>query len=117
MSFFEFVVYGLIGYGAMIMLLISTIKEIPAEKSGSISRIIYLLPGAICLLILGLSGDSIIMQDTITLNGTGGIITNSTAKVDLQNDVWVSIHMLFFIIIIFFVFYQIIQLLTKTDNP
>jgi len=99
------------------MLIISTIKEVPDTKAGSISRAIYLLPGAICSLLLA-SGESVILaSDTtntiISLNTTEVWTETIASSITLQNTVWTTVHLLFFFVIIFYVLTQVVQLLTK----
>ena len=113
------------------MLIISSIKEVPTSKAGSISRAIYLMPGMFCAAILAGSGVNIDMATTTnteiinatTYNATGSltstVLTNSTAPVTsyvvLQNPVWVLVHFMIFAVLAVYVTNQILMLLTKLD--
>ena len=99
------------------MLIISTIKEVPDTKKGSISRAVYLIPGAICLLIIGGGESVIIASDTsntiISLNTTEAWTESISSTITLQNTIWTTVHFLFFIVVVFYIFTQLIDLLTK----
>jgi len=119
LSILEFAVYGLIGYSSLLMLIISTIKEVPDTKAGSISRAIYLIPGAICCILLA-SGESVILaSDTtntiVSLNTTEVWTETISSSITLQNTIWTTVHILFFFVIVFYVFTQLIDLLTKKN--
>lgn len=119
MSVLEFIVYGIIAYSSILMLIISTIKEIPESKAGSIARSIYLLPGAICAMVLGVSGVNVGISNTtntITAVNTTEVWTeNVVSQIILINPIWITIHFLIFIVIIFYMITQIMNLLTKTN--
>lgn len=116
-SIIEFFVYGFITYSGLLMLIISTIKDTPSTKAGSIGRVIYLLPSAITALILAFSGESITfttINNTITdLNTTSVWTEQVSTEILLLNPVWVTVHFLIFIVIIIYVVTQILDLLTK----
>jgi len=117
LSILEFIVYGVITYSSLLMLIISVIKEIPETKAGAISRAIFLLPGAICALVLGFSGEIIVTSATtntiIALNTTEAWTETIASTITLQDPIWVSVHFLFFIVIVIHVLNQIISLLVK----
>lgn len=121
LSILEWGVYGFITYSSLLMLIISTIKEVPSEKSGSIIRGIYLIPGIICAFILASSGilittDSTNTVNTITSLNTSEVWTEEIVQVNsivLRNEVWVIVHLLIMIILILYVVTQMLTLLTK----
>lgn len=117
LSILEFGVYGLIAYSSILMLIISTIKEIPDTKSGALSRSIFLIPGAICSWILAVGGEVIIASDTtntiVALNTTEAWTETIASSITLQNPIWISVHFLFFFVLVFYVFTQIFNILTK----
>lgn len=119
LSILEWGVYGFLAYSSILMLIISVIKEVPESKAGSIARSIYLLPGAICAIVLGVSGVSIGITDTtntITAVNTTEVWTESIAsQILLINPIWITIHFLIFIVIVFYIITQIMNLLTKTN--
>jgi succinate dehydrogenase/fumarate reductase cytochrome b subunit len=115
----EFGVYGLITYSSILMLIISVIKEIPDTKSGAVSRAIFLLPGAICALILAFSGEVIVTSATtntiVALNTTEAWTETIASTITLQNPIWVSVHFLFFIVIVVHMLNQVVNLITRKD--
>lgn len=121
LSIIEFGVYGFITYSSLLMLIISSIKEVPTEKSGSIFRSIWLIPGVICAFILASSGISITTDttgttNTITALNTSEIWTEQITQVNsviLKNEVWVLVHLMIFLILILYIVLQWLNLLTK----
>lgn len=127
----EFIVYGIFAYGSVLMLLISTqLKEITNTRASSVVRVMWFIPGVICNFILMGSGlnitmtrpASIISNNTI-FNETGNIIfiesTNSTAftheMFTLSNPIWPVVHLMFGIILIAYIIFQILNLFTKSE--
>mgnify|MGYP000388649277 CR=1 FL=1 len=128
-SIIEFGVYGFITYSSLLMLIISTIKEVPATKSLSITRAIYLIPGIICAMLLASSGVNITLEDTtntitldfealnstdnniVTLNSTQ--TTTETNQIVLLNPVWVILHFLIAAVLVVYVINQMLTLFTK----
>ena len=118
LSIIEFLVYGFIGYVSVLMLIISTVKQVPTESSGSIVRAVYLIPGIIACLIIAGGSDTIILSDF-----TNAINQTSTASVDwtetisstisLQNPIWVTFHYLLAMVLTVYVILQILTLFTK----
>jgi len=124
LSIIEFGVYGFIAYTSLLMLIISTIKEVPSGKSQSILRSMYLIPGIFCALLLATMGvdltfDTISTINTITDNVTSSIIfTEDITKnttITLQDQVWGTVHMLIFFILLVHVVVQMLTLLTKVN--
>ena len=120
LSLIEFSVYGLIAYSSLLMLIISAIKtEIPTTRSLAIVRAIYLMPGAICALLLASSSIIIVTSDTtntITAVNTTEVWTEQISNsISLMNPIWGALHVMIFIVIMIFVVTQIMNLLTKTD--
>ena len=129
-SLIEFIVYGIVGYGSIVMLIISTQKETPVTKSQSLLHSIYMIPGIICLILLAGSGVNIYLNDSVTttnatsiyevLDNTNAIVVlNSTVtetvaesnKFILQNPIWVILHYMFALILFAFVFTKLLMLL------
>ena len=120
LSLLEFAVYGFVAYSSLLMLIISAIKtEIPTTRSLAIVRAIYLMPGAICALVLATSSIVIVSSDTtntITAVNTTEVWTESISNsITLMNPVWGALHVMIFVVIMIFVVTQIMNLLTKTD--
>ena len=127
-SVIEFGVYAFFAYSSVLMLIISTIKEMPATRALASLRAMFMIPGAFCAAILSNVGINIVFPTTITnsttyvINGsTGAHITNSTTitlegvKNLLVNPVWVYFHGLLAAILIVFVIFQVLQILTKPE--
>jgi len=116
-SILEFIVYGFITYSSLLMLIISTIKEVPTERSGSIVRGIWLIPGVITAFILASSGINIVTSDTtntITSVNTTEVWTETiSSSIVLQNPIWVTVHLLIFVVLIVYVVLQVLTLFTK----
>ena len=116
-SILEFIVYGFITYSSLLMLIISTIKEVPTEKSGSVYRSIWLIPGILCAFILASSGINIVTSDTtntITSINTTEVWTETiSSSIVLQNPIWVTVHLLIFMVLIVYVVLQVLNLFTK----
>lgn len=123
-SIIEFLVYAIVGYTPLIILYITLVKEAPATKTGTIQRVIFIVPGLIAVGVLAGSGLNINMEfvDTSTnstiYNATSGdLITNSTVisqtteKFILMNPVWILFHSFLFTLYSFYIILQILQLL------
>lgn len=129
MSIIELIVYGIIGYPAIMYLIHSAFKEdssMPASKSGSTIRSIWLISAIICMNMLAGAGAVFTIQDEITVTEIGynitdgSIISNSTTttpakQISLIQPVWVSVHWLFTIMLSFYFIWNILQLFTKRD--
>lgn len=127
-SIIEFGVYGFFAYGSMLMLMITMIRDVPATRALTLARSMYAIPGIFSAVIL--SGFSpkimfpIINTNSTTLgyNVSSGLIqdrfaentTAVTANI-LVNPVWTYFHGLLAAILIIFVIFQILQMLTSKD--
>lgn len=119
LSIIEFCVYGLIAYSGILMMIISTIKEVPSSKSGSIYRVIWLTPCAIVCLFLAFGVTDITMQNStsvITNLNTTEVYTEDTNNIIfLENPIWVTFHFMLFIILVIYIILQALNLLTKLE--
>lgn len=127
-SILEFGVAAFVGYSALLMLIISIIKEIPMNRSMSITRSVYILLGTIMMFMIAGQGldfkletERAITNSTL-LNNTGTLIsttitnTTTTNTITLMNyPAWVLMHYMFGIVMAFFFILQIATLMTKTD--
>jgi len=120
-SIIEFIVYGFITYSSLLMLIISTIKEVPTEKSGSIIRAIWLIPGVITAFILSSSGINITLENntisnTITALNTSEVwteVVTTSNQIILQNPIWVLVHLLIAGVLSIYIITQMLNLFTK----
>jgi len=116
-SIIEFVVYAFFAYTGMLMLIVSTIKEVPSGKSHSIVRAVWLVPSILCAAILAGSGVFIELPATtntiINLNTTDVFTEVITQRIELLNPIWVTFHFLIFAVMLVYVIMQALILLTK----
>ena len=127
LSIIEFVVYGLICYGSLMMLIISTIKAVPTTKSMAIPRAMYLIPGMVCAFLLAGAGVDIDLNtQTISeskvelhpLTGNEVTVTNTTTitdKITLQDSIWIPVHYMIFVVLLLYVITQSLMILTKLE--
>ncbi len=103
----------------MVFLISTAFKDVPSTKSGAIARAIFVLPSAITALVLAFSGESIKIQsitNTIRdLNSTQVWSETISTEIILLNEMWVLIHFMIFIVIIVYVFTQLMNMLTKIE--
>lgn len=129
-SIIEFIVYGLVGYTGIILLIASSFKELPATKTQSAVRSIWILAPIFCMYMLASAGANIILDSTVetatadyeTLNSADVVVTlnsttttSTTNQITLLQPVWVTLHILFFIMLILYFIWNMLQLLVKRD--
>ncbi len=122
MSILEFGVYALVCYVGIIMLIISSFKETPMTVSQSAVRVIWLIPSMLCAFVLANAGvDIYLSTETLAdqvLDSNNAIITLTdvtTDKITLLNPIWVTMHFLFFIVLLLYVVINILTLFLKRD--
>ncbi len=112
--------YGFVAYSSLLMLIISTIKEVPTTRALSVARAIYLIPGMISAALLAGVGPNIItssITNTITALNTSEVFQEViTSETTLQNEIWAVFHYMIFIVLMFYVVMQILMLLTMVDE-
>ena len=121
-SIVEFCVYGFIAYSSLLMLIISTIKDVPNTRRDSIVRAMFFMPGIVCAFILAASGVHIVINDvdttTITNDTTSTIFYESTHTVDqitLMGPIWMTVHFMIGIILLIYMVKQILLLFVAQD--
>ena len=129
-SIIEFLVYAIICYTGIVMLIISAFRETPFSKSQSGLRVIWVLPSIFCAFMLASAGQGIILDsetetvtsdyealtsvDTVvTLNST--TVTTSVSSYMLLQPVWVTLHSLFFTVMIIYVLVNVLSGFIKRD--
>ena len=120
-SLAEFIVYGCIAYSGMLVLIISTIKEVPQTKILTIARSIFMIPSMVASGILASSGINIQVAQVDTANliksiNTTQTWTETTTQINnivLQNPVWQMFHYLLFIVMLVYVIQQMLILFTS----
>ena len=126
LSIIEFVIYGLIGYPAVIMLILSAFKEIPQTKSQSVVRAIWILPAIIMMYVLASAGATIWLDEgyttnTVNFNVTSNLLVSNSTETTTPNSVilvqpvWIAIHGLFAIMLILYFIWNMLQLFTKRE--
>ena len=118
-SIVEFLVYALVCYAGVISLVVSAFKG-ESGSTGTGAKIIWLIPSMICAVLLANVGGDInfgnITTDSTLVNANTTETWNETVTFSmvftLQNPVWVSIHWLFFIIMLIYILFNIIRLIT-----
>jgi len=121
-SILEFGVYALICYTGIIMLIISAFKETPSTVSQSALRVIWLIPSIICAYMLASAGADIYLSTEIlsnqVLDSNNQVITLTDTTIDkitLLNPVWITLHFLFFIVMLLYVMINILTLFMKRN--
>lgn len=118
-SLIELGVYAFICYASMLMLIISTIKEVPMTKALSIVRAIYLIPGVIAAAILTQVGPNIIMPSVtntiLAVNTTEIFEETIDAQIVLQSEVWSLFHFMIMLVMVVYVITQFLLLLTSHE--
>ena len=115
----EWVVYGLIGYTSVLMLIISTIKEVPTNRNLAGLRAIFLVPGVICNGILASSAVNIVLQTTNTitrdLNSSNTWSEAQTISFPIIDPIWQTVHYMFMIVLVVYILVQIFNAIGKTE--
>ena len=106
-----------ITYSGIIFMIYSSFKSEGTGTSQSPIRVIWLIPSMICASLLAQVGGNVHFQTVtntiVNLNTTETFQETVEISTTLQNPVWVSVHWLFFIIILLYVIINILILLTK----
>jgi hypothetical protein len=118
-SIIEWIVYGIMCYGTMVMTLVTLVKEIPQTRDLALSRVFFTLPGMICAGVLAMSGINIVMPTTTLTNITKDLnsstvwsqTTTQASFIVLQNPVWIMIHVMFFMVLFWFIVTQVMFIL------
>ena len=126
-SLIEWIVYGFLSYTSILVLIISTIKDVPIGKSLSLIRVIYLIPGMISSGILASSGIHVTMPSTsstiinLTKLANGTLSTNSTStttiteQFTLLSPVWQMVHIMIFLVLLVYIIQQITIFMTAKE--
>lgn len=119
LSLVELIVYGVICYAGVLGLIFSAFRETPSGRSQSSLRIIWLIPSLFAAFMLGSAGEQINLEDStitsiqVNLNTTetwSETVTTSNTMT-LVNPVWVTLHTMFFLILLIYIIVNILALL------
>lgn len=114
-SIIEWIVYGLFGYGTLMMTVITLIKDVPQTRNLALTRVFFTIPGLICNGVLAGSGVHIVFftTNTITKNlNTTQVWSEATTNVlTLQSPVWIMVHVMFFMTLFWFIVTQVMFIL------
>ncbi len=119
-SIIELIVYGIICYSGIVMLIASAFQQDSSiSKSMSGTRVIWLIPSMFCAFMLASAGADIYFEEsTVTLvnvNTTETWTETTQDKITLYQPVWVTLHLLFFIILLLYVIFNLLSLFFKRD--
>lgn len=99
------------------MLIASAFKSEGTGTTQNSLKIIWLIPSMICASLLAQVGGQVDFGDVtntiVNLNTTEVFSETINFSITLQNSVWVTVHWLFFIILLIYVVINILTLLTK----
>lgn len=121
-SILEFLVYGLICYSGILLVIASAFKDEKLGKSQSAVRVIWLIPSIFAAFMLASIGGFDIYLDygtttntIINLNTTEVFTETITSdkKFTLLNPVWIPLHILFFVILMIYVIWNIVMMFGK----
>jgi hypothetical protein len=121
-SIIELIIYGIICYTGVVGLILSAFRQVPDERSQSGVRVIWLIPSLIASYMMANAGGQIDFTTKVVseigYNVTDStIISNSTVTtietMNLVQPVWVTLHFLLFIMLLIYVIWNIINMLTK----
>lgn len=121
LSIIELFVYGLVCYAGVIGLIVSAFRSVPTTQSQSMTRVIWLVPSMFCAYILASAGSYIYMPSETITNLTRNLNTTEvwsetiqkTSSMQLLDPIWVTIHMMFFLILMLYIIINIIIMLTR----
>lgn len=121
-SILEFIVYGIICYSGVLLIIASAFKDEKLGKSQSAVRVIWIMPSIFAAFMLAsVGGFDVYLQygnvtNTIVNLNTTEVFTEqftSEQKFTLLNPVWIPLHILFFVIMIIYVIWNLLLLFTK----
>ena len=124
LSIIELIVYGIIGYAGVLGLIVSAFRDTPSGKSQSVVRSIWIIAPIICMYMLSSAGAVIdfthTVETTLNYNETSNLlVSNSTTITDdtitLVQPVWVTLHYLFFIMLVIYFIWNMLQMLVKRE--
>ena len=118
-SIIELIVYGLIGYPAIIFLIGSSFQESSGTAKISVVKAIWIIVPIIAMYMLASAG-ALISIDTVS---STLINTNTTEvwteqvdrSITLVNPVWVTLHWMMFIVLILYFMWNMLRLFTQRD--
>ena len=119
-SIIELIVYGLIGYPAIIFLIGSSFKESTGTASKiSVVKAIWIIVPIIAMYMLASAGALISFETTTStltnLNTTETWSETVETNITLVNPVWVTLHWLMFIVLILYFMWNMLRLFTQRD--
>jgi hypothetical protein len=125
-SIIELIVYGLIGYPAIIFLIASSFKESSGTAKISVVKAVWIIVPIVAMYMLSSAGALISMSDeiaitTVSYNVTdNSIMTNSTEttparQISLVNPVWVTLHWMMFMVLVLYFMWNMLRLFTQRE--
>ena len=125
-SIIELIVYGLIGYPAIIFLIGSSFQESSGTAKISVVKAVWIIVPIVAMYMLSSAGALISMSDeiaitTVSYNVTdNSIMTNSTEttparQISLVNPVWVTLHWMMFMVLVLYFMWNMLRLFTQRE--
>ena len=114
-SFIELIIYAFVEMFSISMLIISAVKEVPNTRASSIVRSIYLIPGMIAAGVMSGIGENITLPEVTTKSLNTTEVWVETAQVHLLNPYWGMFHLMIMLVLMIYVAFQMLNLLTKPE--
>ena len=126
-SIIELIVYGLIGYPAILFLIASSFRESSGTASKiSVVKAIWIIVPIIAMYMLASAGAQIDLKDSSTVSTIGynvtdgSMISNSTEtfsaqSITLVNPVWITLHWMMFVVLILYFMWNMLRLFTQRE--
>ena len=119
-SIIELIVYGLIGYPAIIFLIASSFKESTGTASKiSVVKAIWIIVPIIAMYMLASAGATIHVEtisSTLTNTNTTEVWTETVSRdIVLVNPVWITLHWLLFTVLVLYFMWNMLRLFTQRE--
>lgn len=122
-SIIELIVYGLIGYPAIILLIASSFKEETGNNKISVVKAVWIIVPIITMYMLASAGAVITLDHDVT---TATLINTNTTEVwtetviqdktiTLINPVWITLHWLMFTVLVLYFMWNMLRLFTQRE--
>ena len=119
-SIIELIVYGLIGYPAIIFLIASSFKESSGTAKISVVKAVWIIVPIVAMYMLSSAGAQIdlVTQTTLNYNVTSNLLTSNSTTTDtitLVNPVWVTLHWMMFMVLVLYFMWNMLRLFTQRE--
>ena len=119
-SIIELIVYGLIGYPAIIFLIGSSFQESSGTAKISVVKAVWIIVPIVAMYMLSSAGAQIdlVTQTTLNYNVTSNLLTSNSTTTDtitLVNPVWVTLHWMMFMVLVLYFMWNMLRLFTQRE--